>query len=469
MADMKLQVILALRDQLSAGLEGVRRRMEGVAKAGQAMQVAGAKMMAGGAAGLAAMKGPVDAFAQAEDAATQLKVAMMGAGGQVAQEFDQINALALRLGNTLPGTTADFQQMMTMLVRQGVTAQTILAGTGEAAAKLGVMLKLPAASAAEFAAKLQDATKTSAADMVNLADTIQRTFYLGVDPGNMLAAFSALAPAMTTIKQEGLAGAQAMAPLVAMLDQAGLAGGSAGNALRKLFQGGFDAGKVKDANAALKDFGVHLNFMDKKGEFAGLDNLFQQLEKLKGVNTGARLEALKEVWGDDSETLQALNTIIDKGKAGYEEVAAKLAAQADLNRRVNEQLGTLANLWDAAAGTFTNTLAAWAGAIAPELKALTNWFGEVSVAICGLYRAAPPAGQVDGGHRRLWQCRPGAGRGPEPGGGLGADPAGAAGGPGQPHRPGGGGGGGAGGPQLGRHRRLDSGGHRPVKRPVGGL
>ncbi len=389
MADMRLQVVLALRDQLSAGLQQVQNRMRGVAQAGQAMQIAGAKMLAAGAAGLAAMKGPVAAFAEAEDAATQLKVAMMGAGGQVAAEFDQINALALRLGNTLPGTTADFQQMMTMLVRQGVTAQTILSGTGEAAAQLGVMLKLPAAGAAEFAAKLQDATKTSAKDMTALADTIQKTFYLGVDPGNMLAAFSALAPAMSAIKQEGLAGAQAMAPLVAMLDQAGLAGGSAGNALRKVFQEGFDAKKIQAANADLKQFGISLQFLGQGGEFAGLDNLFAQLDKLKDLNTSDRLAALKKVWGDDSETLQALSTMIDKGRAGYEEVAAKLAGQASLQQRVNEQLGTLKNLWDAASGSFTNTVAAWAGAIAPELKALATWFGEASVAVSGFIAAHP--------------------------------------------------------------------------------
>ena len=378
MAALNLSVILSLVDRLSAPLRGARAHLT---EWGSRLQAVGGQMAMMGAAGTAAMAKPVLAFAAAEEAATQLQVALMGAGGEVGPAFADINALALRLGNTLPGTTADFQQMMTMLVRQGMAADTILGGTGEAAARLGVMLKLPAAGAAEFAAKLQDATKTSAADMVNLADTIQRTFYLGVDPGNMLGAFSALAPAMATIRQEGLAGAQAMAPLVALLDQAGLAGGSAGNALRKVFQGGFDAKGVGKANDALREFGVSLNFLDQGGEFAGLDNLFAQLQKLQGLTTETRLGALKEIWGDDSETLQALSTLIDKGQAGYAEVAAKMAAQADLNQRVNTQLGTLTNLWDAASGTFINTLAAWAGAIAPQLKAITTWFGEVGQAV----------------------------------------------------------------------------------------
>ncbi len=389
MSNVTLAVLLRLTDQLSGPLRRIQGQIRGLGDAGQRLQLGGAAAMAGGAGALAAMRTPVNAFMEAEDAATQLKVAMMGAGGVVAAEYEQINALAGRLGNTLPGTTADFQQMMTMLVRQGVAAQTILGGTGEAAAKLGVMLKMPPQAAAEMAAKLQDATKTSAADMVSLADTIQRTFYLGVDPGNMLGAFSSLAPAMGAIKQEGLAGAQAMAPLIAMLDQAGLVGTSAGNALRKVFQGAFDADKVAKANKALAGKGVKLRFTDRKGEFAGMDNLFAQLAKLKGLSTSARLEALKELWGDDSETLQALNTMIDKGRNGYLEVAEKMRAQAGLQERVGEQLGTLKNLWDAATGTFTNALAAWAGAIAPELKALTTWFGELSEGIGAFVKENP--------------------------------------------------------------------------------
>ncbi len=42
---------------------------------------------------------------------------MMDANGEVGKSFQDINKLAIGLGNQLPGTTADFQNMM-MLVRQ---------------------------------------------------------------------------------------------------------------------------------------------------------------------------------------------------------------------------------------------------------------------------------------------------------------------------------------------------------------
>ncbi len=93
--------------------------------------------------------------------------------------------------------------MMTMLRRQGMSAQVILGGLGESAAYLGVQLQMAPTEAAEFAAKLQDATQTTEKDMMSLMDLIQRGFYAGVDPGNMLQGFANISSAMDIIKQKG--------------------------------------------------------------------------------------------------------------------------------------------------------------------------------------------------------------------------------------------------------------------------
>lgn len=336
---------------------------------------AGATSMATGAAiGLPILK-TVKEFAVAEDAATQLKVAMMGASGKVAPEFERINDLATRLGNRLPGTTADYKDMMTMLIRQGMSAKAILGGLGQATAYLGVQLKIPMTEAAEFASKLQDATRTSEKDMMGLMDVIQKTFYLGVDSNNMLNAFAKLSPALSTLRIQGLAATKALAPLLVMADQSGMKGEAAGNAYRKVFQNVMDIKRIGKANALS---GMNLDFTNGKGEFGGLDKMFAQMKMLKGLSTQKRLSVMKALFGDDAETLQAVSLIIDKGKAGYDEVQKKMAAQADLQRRVNEQLGTLSALWEAASGTFSNALVALGETISPELKALTMRINEVS-------------------------------------------------------------------------------------------
>ena len=56
----------------------------------------------------------------------------------------------------------------------------------------------------------------------------------------------------------------------------------------------------------------------------------------------------------------------------------KNGGASSLNQRVNEQLGTLTNLWDAASGTFTNFLATMGESVAPELKSLTQWIADVN-------------------------------------------------------------------------------------------
>ncbi|TCB49845.1 phage tail tape measure protein [Acinetobacter sp. ANC 4779] len=346
----------------------------------------GVRAGAGAAVGAGALAVPIKAYADAEDAATTLKVSMMQSNGQVAKEFNDINQLANQLGTKLPGTTADFQLMMAKLVQQGISYKAILGGVGQASGYLAVQLKMPFEEAAEFAAKMQDATKTSEKDMLSLMDTIQRSYYLGVDSTNMLQGFSKLSAGMKTIKAEGLKGAQAMAPLLVMADQAAMAGESAGNAYSKIFSSMMD---TKGIQSALKGSKLSMNFTDGKGEFGGLDKMFKQLSKLKGLSTEARLPILSDMFGNDAETIQALNLLIDKGQAGYNETLAKMNAQADLQKRVNEQLGTLKNLWDAASGTFTSAMTNFGAAIAPELKQVVTDLTDVSESIGNWSKANP--------------------------------------------------------------------------------
>ena len=318
---------------------------------------------------------PITAYAQSETASVDLRAAMMTSDGSVSAEYEKINSLATKLGDKLPGTTADFKNLMTMLMRQGVSAQTILGGTGEAAAMLSVQLKKAPDAAAEMTAKLQDATRASEKEMLAIMDQVQRLYYTGVEDGNILGAFSKLSPALDTLKIKGEAAMKQMGPLVGMLDQAGLSGESAGNAMRKVFTRMMDTAKIAKAT---KGSGIDLDFTNGKGEFGGFDKMYAQLEKLKSLTTEKRLGILQKIFGDDAETLQALNTMIEKGKTGYEEFAKKMEAQASLNQRVNEQLGTLTNLWDAASGTFTNFLATMGESVAPELKSLTQWIADVN-------------------------------------------------------------------------------------------
>ena len=372
-------------DEAARALERERaalNRLDRARERSQRMSQAGRRALATSAAsGLAAagigrtLMVPVKAYAETEAASTDLRMAMMDKTGQVSAQYQAVNELATRLGDKRPGTTADFKNLMTMLMRQGVSAETVLGGTGEAAALLAVQLKKTPEAAAEMAAKLQDATRSTEKEMLGLMDSVQRLFYAGVEDNNILGAFSKLSPALDVTRLKGEAAIKTFSPLIGMLDQAGLSGESAGNALRKVFTRVMDTQKIAKVT---KGTGISLNFTNGKGEFGGIEKMYTELAKLQKLNTEQRLDVLQGIFGDDSETLQALNTMISKGQEGYNEFAAKMEAQASLNQRVNEQLGTLSNLWDAATGTFTNFLASMGEAIAPELKSVVSWIGEVN-------------------------------------------------------------------------------------------
>ncbi|MDA8455270.1 phage tail tape measure protein [Acidovorax sp. GBBC 3334] len=360
-----------------------------MARLGMRGAMAGGAMLAGQRMGGMLMQ-PVQAFSDAESATSQLRAAMMRADGAVPPEFAKVNELAERLGDKLPGTTADFINMMTMLQRQGMSTQTILGGMGEAAAYLGVQLKMPVTAAAEFAAKMQDATQTAEGDLMGLMDTIQRAFYLGVDPTNMLQGFTKVGAVMPYLGKKGLEASNMLAPMLVMMDQAGMKGEASGNAIRKIVQMSMNAEKLGKANKMLAGTGVQLDFYDKKGKFAGFDNLFAQLQKLKTIESDVqRTAVMHKLFGDDAETYQVLNTLMEKGKAGYDETVGKLQAQADLRMRVNEELKTLAAVTEAAQGSFTNLLKDLGATIAPELKALIGWLGEMAASAGAWARENP--------------------------------------------------------------------------------
>lgn len=374
MAEFELKALITGVDKLSPALSRMQKNIRGFKRQAEEASKGGLALAGGLAAGLTVS---LKAYADQENAATGLKVAMMQANGEVGNSFEKINKLAVGLGNQLPGTTADFQNMMQMLVRQGIPAENILGGVGKATAYLAVQLKKTPEAAAEFAAKMQDATGTASDDMMGLFDTIQKAFYLGVDDTNMLSFFTKTSSVLKMINKDGLKAAQGLAPISVMMDQMGMQGESAGNALRKVIQSGLDLKKVRATNKGLRKQRIRLDFTDGKGGFGGLDKMFSQLAKLRKLTDTDKTSVLKTLFGDDAETLQVVNALIDKGKDGYDQIQQKMNKQASLNKRVEAQLGTLTNLWEAMTGTATNGLAAIGGAFSSDTKQIVTWLGDL--------------------------------------------------------------------------------------------
>lgn len=338
----------------------------------------GASAMAAGAATGMAVLAPVKAFAEAEDSAVQLKVAMMNAGGQVQAEYAPVVALAEKLGSTLPGTTAEFQDMMRILIQKGLDAKTVLGGAGEATAKLAILTKSSFADTANAISVLQDSMGVADKDMVAAADQMQRLYNVGMKMGDIQEGFKALGPALSYVRKNGLDAVKGLAPLLAITDAAGMDAGSAGNAYNKIIRGSVDAKKTDKANKELAGTGIKLNFVDQAGNFAGIDNMVQQLLKIQGLSDQKRKSVVETLFGSDKEVAEVLAALGKAGPQGIAAMQAKLDGQASLQERIGAQLGTLKNLWDAAGGAFTGLLVKLGESIAPAVKSATQAISEIS-------------------------------------------------------------------------------------------
>lgn len=377
---MMLGVTIKLFDQMTGGLRGIAGQVDGLSGKLKSLGGVGMKSLGAGLVAGAALLKTIDAFSELEDASTRLKVTMMDGNG-LTGAFSQVNALAVKLGNELPGTSADFLNMMAALKAQGISDDSILGGVGEAAAKMAVLLKKTPEEMAVFAAKLKQALGVSDADMLKFMDTIQRTYFLGVDATEMMYAFGRSAGALKTIKQQGLEAGKALAPLFAMWIKGGMTGETVGTGFSAISNSLLDAKKLGKGNAVLKSFGMGaLNFTDKKGNFLGIEHMVKEFDKLKSLGAVKLNSVLKEIFGGGQDQAMVA-TLVTEGIEGYRKQVEAMEKQADLSKRVNMQLGTLKNLWDAASGTFTNALAGFGGAMGDDLKALTKWFGDLSEAV----------------------------------------------------------------------------------------
>lgn len=389
---LQFALVLSAVNRISPVVRNIEGRFEGLrAKIDKVREVSdsfGRDMLIAGTAAGAALQQPISAFAELEDAATRLRSSMMNSNG-VSAGFAELDTLAKRLGNRLPGTTADFYEMFDTLIRKGVPAQAVLNGVGESAAYLGVVLKLPYTQAAELAANLQKSLGIAERDMLGFMDTMQRAVFLGIDPRDMEYAFARSGGSLKALGLQGKQAADSLAPLFSMLIPVTASGETAGSGLGAILRQVMDPANIKSANKELAKFGMSMSFVDKAGNFAGVENLLAQMEKLRGLSQTQRMGILTGLFGNSAEALAVASTLMEKGVSGYREIIQRMQAQADLQKRVDANLQTLTNLWDAATGTFRTMLAEFAGAMGPELKALAQWFNDISASVGAFVKEWP--------------------------------------------------------------------------------
>lgn len=342
--------------------------------------LAGTALMGVSVASRGAAETVIKSYVDFEDAQTQLKNTLMKSDGTVSPFFKAISDEATKLGNALPGTTADFFKMASTLKSLGVEEESIVGGALKSAAYLGSVLKIPYEEAAEATAKFKQAMGITDDELLNFIDDIQRMSHMGVKVGEMSFAFSKVGATMKGLGMSGLQAARDVEPLIGMLIKGGASGETVGTNLGQMMN---NAVKFKGSKGdkELKKQGVNLNFTDDKGNFKGVTNMVKELEKLKRIKgDAARISAIEAIFGT-GEAAGMAKTLMNEGTAGLEKFNNEMKAQADINQRAAETSKTLGAVWEAMTGTVTNLYALIGGSLSPEMKSVTEWFGEAAAAI----------------------------------------------------------------------------------------
>lgn len=375
----ELAILLSLKDMASGGLNRTEAHLRSLGKEGAATLAtfeslrAGMKkdfMIAGVGVGvLAMMKKGVDVAGDFEQSMARLKgtIAEVGDDGQVNMaklnsQMEQMNRVAIQLGNTLPGSTADFFDMMTELRKTGMPVESITGGAARSVALLAISTgNLPKDIARDFG-RLSKQFQLKPEEYKPAAGLFAKLSSIGLDPDELIqgAKFAQLRGGLP-MGLKGIKGLDAMAMMLGSLSQVGLQGGIGGREVAGLLSELLPTSKSqKKADAALKKRGIDLSFYDKQGEFSGVENFMAQMAKLKTLSAAERMTILKDRFGT-KEAVGPVSAFSEGGLAGWgklkevvkaagdEEVKAAFITQT-FNSKVENLEGTLKNL---TATTFT--------------------------------------------------------------------------------------------------------------------
>jgi TP901 family phage tail tape measure protein len=380
--DRMTQVFNSAVNASSAKLKGLQDQFKDNFKTGSILTAAGVSI------GMA-LAPAIEAYAVLEDSSTSMQASMLKDGAVIADTFGKVNDLAIELGNLMPGTTADFQNMFTAATQLGITQQSIIDGVGKSAAYLAVGLKVPYEEAGILTAKLKEALGVADSEMLQFIDVLSRVRNVGVQPTEMTYAFARQAGALKTLHLQGLEASKAMATVNAMLIKTGATGETVGTGMAALLNQMFDSRKMARFNKEAAEVGLTFEFVDKKtGQFKGIENMMVQFEQLKRLNP-QQISDMAQAFVGPGQDANFMKILINQGVEGYNAMQKKMAEQATLNTKVEMQLLTLKNVYEAAAGTWTNALASFGKALGPELKFLLDTFTKISAWIQQFSEAHP--------------------------------------------------------------------------------
>lgn len=318
-------------------------------------------------------------FMEQEEAASNLKIAMMKADGSFGK-FNEIGKIADQLGTDLPGTKKDFYKLAMALKKQGISDDVLTGGALKTAAELNVLLEMDQEGGGEFLAKLMEAHGLKDAELGAAADDMQRAMFAsGLSKDQMYESMKYYAPSANQLGLTGRENSQKIFALEGLASKVGIEGSTFGTGFNELM-GRMATGPEKlkkavkglpaDARKMLEGSGVNLDFWDKKGNFKGIDAMMAELSKLDKVREKYGEKGLnivtKQLFEEQGGRLASV--LAQKGKAGYDDMLKSMKEQASLQDRIKQKTSTLGAALESLGGVWETAVGQIGSVFAQDIK-----------------------------------------------------------------------------------------------------
>jgi TP901 family phage tail tape measure protein len=387
----ELAILLSLKDMASGGLDRVEAKLRAAGKEGKATLQTFQSLREGmkrdlafagvGVASLTMLKKGIDVAAEYETSLLDLKSAyqeVAGAGNMSAEaqaaQLNQLENLAVRLGNNLQGSTSDYIGILSSLRKAGVDTQTVLGGAGEAASYLAnVSGALTRGGANDLAKQLgqygqlyklkPDEFKKS----VDLFSALKDRF--DIDSADLIESAKYFQNTASSLKLTGFGGAEETSKFFALIKRQGaIEGSQAGTSATSFFQQ-FIANAEQRAKIKKKT-GFDIQLFDTKGNFLGLENAFKEMEKFRKFSSEKRLSMLNELFGEQGGKVAGV--MVDAGAEGWRNVTTEAGKAVPVQEKINAQMETFNAKMEALKGTLTNIAAVGFTPLMNETKPLID-------------------------------------------------------------------------------------------------
>ena len=318
-------------------------------------------------------------FMEQEEAANNLKIAMMKADGSFG-EFEAIGKISDQLGTDLPGTKKDFYKLAMALKKQGVSDGVLTGGALKTAAELNVLLEMDQEGGGEFLAKFMESHRLNENELPQAADYLQRAMFAGgLSKDQMYESMKYYAPKLNSMKLTGAENTEKVLAIEAMAGQQGLEGSTFGTGLNMMLSRMNKGpemmrmatkGMKAEAQDMVKAVGIEFEFWDKKGSFKGIDGMLVEMQKFEKIrqkfgDKGVGLVA-EELFGIEGGRLADI--LAQKGQKGLDDMLTKMREQASLQDRINQKTSTLGSALESLGGVWETAVGQIGSVFAQDIK-----------------------------------------------------------------------------------------------------